>query len=71
MADRLMDALDGGQSKGGDTRGMQSGGILVVRSLTPGSDSTVERIVDIRVDDAANPFTELRRLLGLTQARNR
>jgi len=71
MADRLMDALDAGQSKGGDTRGMQSGGILVVRPLPPNSDSTVERIVDIRVDDAPNPFTELRRLLGLAQGRNR
>jgi uncharacterized Ntn-hydrolase superfamily protein len=71
MADRLMDALDAAQSKGGDTRGMQSGGILVVRPLAPNSDSTVERIVDIRVDDAPNPFTELRRLLQLTQSRNR
>jgi uncharacterized Ntn-hydrolase superfamily protein len=50
---------------------MQSGGILVVRPLPPNSDSTVERIVDIRVDDGPNPFTELRRLLGLAQARNR
>jgi uncharacterized Ntn-hydrolase superfamily protein len=71
MADRLMDALNAGQSKGGDTRGMQSGGILVVRPLAPNSDSTVERIVDIRVDDAPNPFTELRRLLQLAQSRNR
>lgn len=69
MADRLMDALDAGQSKGGDMRGMQSGGILVVRPLVPGSDSTVERIVDIRVDDAPNPFVELRRLLALAQQR--
>ena len=65
MAERLMDALDAGQSKGGDTRGMQSAGILVVRPLPPNSESTVERIVDIRVDDAPNPFVELRRLLGL------
>ena len=66
MAERLMDALDAGQSKGGDTRGMQSAGILVVRPLPPNSDSTVERIVDIRVDDAENPFKELRRLLYMT-----
>ena len=66
MAEKLMDALDAGQSKGGDTRGMQSAGILVVRPLPPNSDSTVERIVDIRVDDAPNPFVELRRLLGIT-----
>lgn len=67
MADRLMDALDAGQSKGGDTRGMQSAGILVVRPLPPGAQSTVERIVDIRVDDAENPFVELRRLLQMTE----
>jgi len=66
MAERLMDALDAGQSKGGDVRGMQSAGILVVRPLPPNSESTVERIVDIRVDDASNPFVELRRLLNMT-----
>ncbi len=66
MAERLMDALDAGQSKGGDTRGMQSAGILVVRPLPANSDSTVERIVDIRVDDSAEPFKELRRLLQMT-----
>jgi uncharacterized Ntn-hydrolase superfamily protein len=66
MAERLMDALDAGQSKGGDTRGMQSAGILVVRPLPPNSESTVERIVDIRVDDTTDPFKELRRLLNIT-----
>ena len=66
MGERLMDALDAGQAKGGDTRGMQSAGILVVRPLAPGSTSTVERIVDIRVDDHENPFKELRRLLYMT-----
>jgi len=66
MAERLMAALDAGQSKGGDIRGMQSAGILVVRPIPPGSDSTVERIVDIRVDDTTNPFVELRRLLNIT-----
>ena len=66
MAERLMDALDAGQAKGGDTRGMQSAGILVVRPLPPNSDNTVERIVDIRVDDHEEPFKELRRLLLMT-----
>lgn len=66
MAERLMDALDAGQAKGGDTRGMQSAGILVVRPIPAGSDSTVERVVDIRVDDHENPFAELRRLLQMT-----
>ena len=65
MAEKLMDALDAGQSKGGDTRGMQSAGILVVKPLSPNSESTIDRIFDIRVDDAPNPFVELRRLLGI------
>lgn len=66
MAEKLMDALDAGQAKGGDTRGMQSAGILVVKPLAPNSESTVERIVDIRVDDSPEPFKELRRLLNMT-----
>ncbi len=68
MAERFMAALDAGQSKGGDRRGMQSGGILVVKPIPAGSNSTVERIVDIRVDDAVDPFKELHRLLNLTMA---
>ena len=66
MAERLMDALDAGQAKGGDTRGMQSAGILVVRPLPPNATNTVERVVDIRVDDHEDPFKELRRLLYMT-----
>ncbi len=66
MAERLMDALDAGQAAGGDTRGMQSAGILVVRPVPPASNIVVERIVDIRVDDAGDPFKELRRLLDIT-----
>ncbi|HEY7789018.1 MAG TPA: DUF1028 domain-containing protein [Vicinamibacterales bacterium] len=66
MAERLMAALDAGQSAGGDSRGMQSGGILVVRPVAPGSNATVERIVDIRVDDTIDPFKELHRLLDIT-----
>jgi uncharacterized Ntn-hydrolase superfamily protein len=66
LAERLMDALDAGQAKGGDTRGIQSAGILVVRPLPANGESTVERIVDIRVDDHEQPFLELRRLLHMT-----
>jgi uncharacterized Ntn-hydrolase superfamily protein len=66
MAERLMDALDAGQSAGGDTRGMQSAGLLVVRPVPPGSNVVNDRIVDIRVDDAVDPFKELRRLLNIS-----
>jgi tetratricopeptide (TPR) repeat protein len=38
----------------------------VVRPLPPNSENTVERIVDIRVDDHEEPFKELRRLLMMT-----
>jgi uncharacterized Ntn-hydrolase superfamily protein len=65
MAERLMDALDAGQSAGGDTRGMQSAGLLVVRPVPPGSKVVVDRIVDLRIDDAVDPFKELRRLLNI------
>ncbi len=65
MAERMMDALDAGQAAGGDTRGMQSAGLLVVRPVPPGSTIVVDRIVDLRVDDAVDPFKELRRLLNI------
>lgn len=65
MGERLMDALDAGQAAGGDTRGMQSAGLLVVRPVKPGSNEINERIVDLRVDDAVDPFKELRRLLNI------
>lgn len=65
MAERLMDALDAGQAAGGDTRGMQSAGLLVVRPVPPGSNVVNDRIVDLRVDDAVDPFKELRRLLHI------
>lgn len=64
MAERLMDALDAAQAAGGDTRGMQSAGLLVVRPAA--ATATNDRIVDIRIDDAVDPFKELRRLLNIT-----
>ncbi len=64
MAERLMNALDAGQSKGGDIRGMQSAGILVVRPITD-PNTTTDRYMDIRVDDSPNPFKELRRVLNV------
>src|SRR5215467_7106500 len=64
LKDRLMAALDAGQSKGGDRRGMQSAGILVVRPVKD-PNMEVERVVDLRVDDAENPFKELHRLMNV------
>ena len=64
MAERLLAALEAGQAAGGDVRGMQSGAILVVRPLE--GNQTTDRWVDIRVDDADDPFVELRRLLDIS-----
>ncbi len=64
LAEKLMAALEAGQAAGGDRRGQQAGGILVVR---PNAyfDGPFDRLVDIRVDDHPQPIGELRRLLEL------
>jgi uncharacterized Ntn-hydrolase superfamily protein len=64
LAEKLMAALEAGQEAGGDKRGQQAGGIVVVR---PNAffDGPYDRIVDIRVDDHTEPIKELRRLLDI------
>jgi uncharacterized Ntn-hydrolase superfamily protein len=65
MEERLMDALDAGNGKGGDIRGMGSAGILVVRPVPPDSTS-IGRRVDLRVDHhTVDPFKELRRIMNM------
>ncbi len=58
MPERLMTAMEAGEAAGGDRRGRQSAAMFVI---------TTEDFPDlnIRVDDAADPLPELRRLLGL------
>ncbi len=64
LADWLVAALQAGQQAGGDRRGQQSAGLLVVRERGgPGGDN--DRYIDLRVDDHATPIDELVRLLGL------
>ncbi len=67
LADRLLAALDAGQSAGGDVRGMQSAAILVVGRGEPGKPWTQKKI-DLRVEDHPEPIEELRRLVRLQQA---
>ena len=64
LADRLVAALKAGQAGGGDKRGMQSAALLVVRK-NGGYLGGNDRLVDIRVYDAADPIAELERLLAL------
>lgn len=64
LGDRLLAALDAGQAAGGDSRGMQSAALLIVRDKG-GYGGYNDRYCDLRVDDAPNPFVELRRLYSL------
>jgi len=66
LADRLYAALVAGDSKGGDARGKQSAALLVVKK-NAGYGGFNDRAIDIRVDDHAEPFKELGRLLQYAQ----
>lgn len=68
LALRLMDALDAGEAAGGDARGKQAGGVLVVKPIGD-SGRTTDRWVDVRVDDHTEPFKELRRLVNMSVSR--
>ena len=70
LAERLMAALDAGQAAGGDARGKQSGGILVVKPIGD-SGRTTDRWIDVRVDDHPTPFLEIRRLMNMAVSRNK
>lgn len=64
LAERLFLALHAGDAAGGDSRGRQSAALLVCREKA-GYGGFSDRAIDIRVDDHADPFGEIRRLLGL------
>ncbi|RPD48704.1 DUF1028 domain-containing protein [Hymenobacter sediminis] len=67
FAERVVSALDAAQAAGGDIRGRQSAALLVVRAK-PGAGIWEDRLIDLRVDDAAEPLQELSRLLRLHRA---
>jgi uncharacterized Ntn-hydrolase superfamily protein len=64
LAERLMVALEGAEAEGGDVRGRQSAAIVVAAA----SGEPWRLQVDLRVEDHADPVTELRRLLTLQRA---
>lgn len=66
FAGRLLAALLAGQAAGGDSRGMQSAALLVCQA-DAGYGGYSDRKYDLRVDDAADPFDELARLLNLAR----
>jgi uncharacterized Ntn-hydrolase superfamily protein len=61
FADRLIGALEAGEAAGGDKRGKQSAA-LVIYSTEDYPD------LDLRVDDHADPLTELRRLYDVSES---
>lgn len=64
LAERLLDCLDAAESAGGDSRGRQSAALLVVER-DGGYAGLCDTLVDLRIDDHADPLAELRRLYGL------
>ena len=62
LAERMVEVLKAAQAAGGDIRGKQSAVLLVVApeaSKTPWND----RLIDLRVDDDAEPIQEIARLV--------
>ena len=64
LGGRLIAALEAGQEAGGDSRGMQSAALLVVRAQG-GYGGFNDRYCDLRVDDHTSPIAELKRLYTL------
>lgn len=62
LAVRLVEALRAGQRAGGDRRGQEAAGLLVVKPAG-GYGGTHDRLVDLRVDHHDEPIEELARLL--------
>jgi uncharacterized Ntn-hydrolase superfamily protein len=64
LAERLLDCLAAAQEAGGDRRGQQAAGLLVVER-DGGYAGLSDVVVDLRVDDHPTPIEELRRIHGL------
>lgn len=64
LADRLVAALQAGDLAGGDRRGKQSAGVLVVRK-DGGYGGDNDRYLDLRVDDHPEPIPKLQALVTM------
>jgi uncharacterized Ntn-hydrolase superfamily protein len=67
---RLVAALEAGQAAGGDTRGMQSAAIVVVKK-GGGVWLNNDVVVRLQVDDSPEPIRELRRLVEKAEEQRR
>src|SRR5688572_20706477 len=68
LAERLLAALTAGNDAGGDRRGVQSAGLLILypRSIADYGDWAL----DLRVDDHRDPFGELKRVLNVRRSQD-
>jgi uncharacterized Ntn-hydrolase superfamily protein len=66
LARRMWAAMVAGDAAGGDSRGRQSASLIVVKEAA-GYNGGNDRAIDIRVDDHADPFKELGRLLDYAE----
>jgi uncharacterized Ntn-hydrolase superfamily protein len=64
LADWLVKALAAGQAAGGDKRGRQAAGVLVVRE-NGGYGGNNDRYLDLRVDDHPQPIDKLQELVEM------
>jgi uncharacterized Ntn-hydrolase superfamily protein len=64
LADWLVGALAAGQAAGGDSRGRQAAGVLVVRA-NGGYGGNNDRYLDLRVDDHPEPIDKLAELVAM------
>lgn len=68
LSHRLMAALEAGQEAGGDTRGMQSAAMLIVKKKG-GVWLNNDVVLRLQVDDSNDPISELRRLVDKAHER--
>jgi uncharacterized Ntn-hydrolase superfamily protein len=67
LAERMVEVLKAAQQAGGDIRGKQSAALLVVAPVAS-NEPWNDRLIDLRVDDAKDPITEISRLLKVFRA---
>ena len=67
LSDRMIAALKAAQSEKGDIRGSQSAAILIVKDKAT-ENSWEDIVMDLRVEDHANPVAELERLVKIQKA---
>ncbi len=69
LAERMLATLKAAQAEKGDIRGSQSAAILIVNGKATGN-SWEDKVMDLRVEDNANPIAELERLIKINKAYN-